>query len=70
MLKQKVMEQGVDPYDHLGAHLTPEELAEVLAMPLRSKEQIDRIMEIVDEFGLTDDDLRQLAYAAFGIKVK
>lgn len=70
LLKQKVMEQGVDPYDHLGAHLTPEELAEVLAMPLRSKEQIDRIMEIVDEFGLTDDDLRQLAYAAFGIKVK
>ncbi len=58
----------INPYQHLDKHLTPDEIAEVLAMPKHSKEQVDRIIEIVDEEGLVDEELRGLAYRAFKVQ--
>jgi len=68
MLGQVVIRNGIDPYQHLDKHLTPDEIAEVLAMPKYSRQQVDRIIEIVDEKGLVDEELRDLAYRAFKVQ--
>jgi hypothetical protein len=56
-----------DLYGHLPEHLTPKEREEINALPHRSKEQIDRIIEMVDEYGACDEELRALVYKGFGI---
>jgi len=66
ILKQQVIGKR-DPYAYLERYLTKAELDEVLALPMRSKEQVDRIIEIVDEYGACDDDLKATVYSAFGV---
>jgi hypothetical protein len=66
ILKQQVIGKR-DPYAYLERYLTKPELDEVLALPIRSKEQVDRIIEIVDEYGACDEELRQTIYSAFGV---
>jgi len=58
-----------DLFGHLHKYLTQEELREIDALPHRSKLQIDRVIEMVDEYGACDDELRGLVYKAFGIVV-
>jgi len=58
-----------DLYSHLPEYLTPKELEEIRALPHRSRQQIDRLVEIVDEYGACDDELRGLVYRAFGAVV-
>ena len=65
ILQQVVLAGKRDPYQYLDQHLTPEELAEVNSLPHRSKEQIDRIVRIVDEFGACDAELQEIIYRAF-----
>jgi hypothetical protein len=36
---------------------------------MRSKEQVDRIIEIVDESGVCDKTLRDAIYKAFGVGI-
>jgi len=36
-------------------------------IPFRSKRQVDRIIELVDEYGACDEDLRKAVYELFGI---
>jgi hypothetical protein len=55
-----------DLYGHLQRYLTPEELQEINTLPHSSKEQVDRIIEMVDEYGACDNELRKLVYKAFG----
>lgn len=52
-------------YDHLPRYLSPDQLNEIYAMPLRSSEQIDRIIEIVDREGACDDSLRARVHRLF-----
>lgn len=59
------VERNVDPYDHLHKYLTQSELQEVLALPHGSRQQIDRVIEFVDEFGVCDEELRSLVYRLF-----
>jgi hypothetical protein len=67
MLLQVVIPQKRDPYSYLDRYLTPEELAEVSRLPSRSKTQVDRIIELVDEYGACDEELRGLVYQAFQV---
>lgn len=66
LLKQVVIAGARDPYDYLGEYLTDEEMREVCSMPSRSRAQIDRIVELVDEEGACNEELRKVVYEAFG----
>lgn len=65
IFQQVVIAGKRDPYIYLDQHLTEGELNEVNTFPHRSKKQIDRIIELVDEHGACDDELRQIIYKAF-----
>jgi hypothetical protein len=47
-IHQVVLQQKLDPYKYLDRYLTREQLEEVQALPQRSREQVDRIIELVD----------------------
>lgn len=59
----------LDPYDYLDRYLTPDEVADVQRFPARSKQQIDRIIALVDEYDACDDRLRERLYRLFGAEV-
>jgi len=67
LLFTQVVKSETDLYSHLQTYLTPEELEEINTLPHRSKQQMDRIIEMVDEYGACDDKLRGLVYKAFGL---
>jgi hypothetical protein len=54
-----------NPYNHLHKYLTEQQLAEVLALPRKSREQVDRIIAFVDEDNAISNELRLLAYELF-----
>ncbi|QOJ34716.1 MAG: hypothetical protein HRU82_07070 [Nitrospira sp.] len=66
-MMRQVLSRGLDPYLYLDDHLTPAELQEVLQLPKHSAKQVDRIIEILDEYAACDNDLRNSAYEAFGV---
>lgn len=66
IFQQVVIAGKRDPYSYLDQYLTDEELNEVNALPYRSRKQVDRIIELVDEYEACDDGLRQVIYKAFG----
>jgi len=72
MLLSLVIRERLDPYRYLDRYLTQSEWAEVLALPKQSQVQVDRIIEILDEYGACygacDEELREQIYKAFGIK--
>lgn len=65
IFQQVVVAGKRDPYTYLDQYLTEGELTEVNALPHRSRRQIDRIIEFVDEHEACDDELRQIIYKAF-----
>ena len=65
IFQQVVIAGKRDPYTYLDQYLTEGELSEVNALPHRSRRQIDRIIELVDEYEACDDELRQIIYKAF-----
>lgn len=68
MLSQVVIQGKRDPYAYLDRYLTPLEIGEVMSLPYRSSIQIDRIVELVDDHGACDDELRNLVYEAFQVR--
>ena len=66
IFQQVVIAGKRDPHTYLDKYLTEGELNEVNALPHRSRKQIDRIIELVDEYEACDDELRQIIYKAFG----
>ncbi len=52
-------------YHHLPRYLTADEIAELYAMRLRSPEQIDRLIELVDREGACDAALRERIHLLF-----
>lgn len=58
------------PYNFLDRFLTPQEMEEVLALPHQSRAQVDRIIQIIDEHGACDDDLRRKTYQAFSVQTE
>lgn len=65
IFQQVVIAGKRDPYTYLDQYLTEGELAEVNSLPHRSRRQVDRIIELVDEHEACDDELRQIIYKAF-----
>jgi hypothetical protein len=57
----------VDPYAHLQDYLTTEQMREVGHMPVRSLEQVNRIIELADKDRIVDEELRGLIYRLFGV---
>ncbi len=67
VLKQVLIAGKRDPYSYLDRYLTEREHSEIKSLPFRSKQQVDRIIEFLDEFGACDEELRKTIYEAFGI---
>jgi len=65
IFQQVVVAGKRDPYTYLDRYLTEGELAEINALPHRSRRQVDRIIELVDEHEACDNALRQIIYKAF-----
>lgn len=61
----ETLKKNVDPYDYLERYLNKQERDEVMMLPMRSPKQIDKIIEILDEFDACDEDLRQKIYTLF-----
>lgn len=57
----------LDPFLYLNKYLTKAELKDVMALPMKSIGQVDRIIQILDDYGACDDELRRKVYRAFGI---
>ncbi|EIJ33965.1 hypothetical protein [Thiothrix nivea] len=51
-----------DPYIYLSQYLTNKQLEELLSYEYKSKEQIDRLIEMIDITGACDASLRAKAY--------
>ena len=68
LIEQVGIPNKVDPYEHLDRYLTKVELGEVLALPRQSKQQVDRIIQLVDEYDACDDSLRLKVYQLFRVK--
>lgn len=67
LIKQVFLQKKIDPYMYLGRYLSNNEIEEILSLPFRSKRQVDRIIEIVDEYGACNEGLRKAVYELFGI---
>ena len=65
LILEQVVIGHLDPFTYLDRYLTKTELDEVLALPRKSQVQIDRIIEILDEYGACDEELRGKVYKAF-----
>jgi hypothetical protein len=68
MFSQVVIPGKKDPYEYLNLYLTEPELEEVLSLPKNSQRQVDRIIELVDEYGACDQALRKKIYTAFKVR--
>jgi len=67
ILAQIVIPKRLDLYTYLKDWMTDEELSQVRALQDRSQAQVDKIIEIIDEFGACDDELRAVVYRVFGV---
>ncbi len=67
LLSQVFHREGIDPYMYLDRYLSDNEIEEILSLPFRSKSQVDRIIELVDEYGFCDKELRSAVYKLFGV---
>lgn len=65
LIRQVFQPKKINPYMYLGRYLEQNELEEVLAMPYRSTAQVDRIIEIVDDSGACDEELREHIHQFF-----
>jgi len=54
-----------NPYNHLATYLTPTQIDEVLRLPKRSAEQVDKVIAFIDVDGACTDHIRQQAYELF-----
>jgi hypothetical protein len=62
------IDSGANPYEHLEKYLEREALDEIERLPHRSAMQVNRIIELIDEHGACNDELRELAYCLFKVK--
>lgn len=68
LILNTVVESNIDPYDYLEGNMTSADLQEVFKLQHRSKEQVDKIISVIDENDACDDDLRKKIYKLFKIE--
>lgn len=69
MFQQVINRKNMDPYKYLNQYLTKPEIEEVFSLPMHSKVQVDRIIEIIDEYNACDYGLKNIIYKAFKVKI-
>jgi hypothetical protein len=67
LLTQLFPQKKIDPYMYLDRYLSNDEIEEILSLPFRSRLQVDRIIQHVDEYGCCDEELRSATYRLFGV---
>jgi hypothetical protein len=68
ILTQIAVPRKLDPYMYLDRYLMPEEVVKILSLPHRSKEQVDIIINIIDEYNICTEEMRMVVYKLFGVK--
>lgn len=68
LISQVFIPKKIDPYMYLDRYITRQELDKVLSLPHRSKEQVDCIIELVDEYNACTEEIRNLVYEFFNVK--
>ena len=68
LIQQGLFPKKLNPYLYLNRYLTPQEMKDVLTLPHRSKQQVDKIIQFVDEYNVCDMKLRRLIYQLFEVK--
>lgn len=68
LISQVFIPKKIDPYMYLDRYVTRQELENVLSLPHRSKEQVDCIIELVDEYNACTEEIRNLVYEFFNVK--
>jgi hypothetical protein len=59
----------IDPFTHLDEYFFPQEIEYVLSTQ-DLKQQVDRIIEVLDEYNACDDSLRSEVYKLFGVALE
>lgn len=67
VLLNQFLARNIDPYEHLQKYLTPAQIEMAMALPFRSKAQVDFIIEAADEYQACDSELRAMIYRLFGM---
>lgn len=57
--------KGIDPYAYLDKYLDGSQIALVKKLPHRSREQVDKIISLIDKDGACNDEIRTQAYELF-----
>lgn len=65
LIEQVAKPQNLNPYNYLSRYLTKSQIEAVLALPYKSKLQVDKIIHFVDEYGACDEEMRQMVYKYF-----
>lgn len=68
LVNQVVKQNKLNPYLYLNQYLHDDQIEDVFSRPYRSKEQIDRIIELIDSYQICTETLRQEVYKAFIVK--
>jgi len=68
LINQVVKQKRLEPYLYLNQYLYADQLEDVFSRPYRSKEQIDRVIELIDSYQICTETLRQDVYEAFNVK--
>lgn len=69
LLITQYINRNVNPYMYLGQFLTNDEIERVMSLPYRSKEQVDAIIQMFDEYDACSDQLRELVYQLFKVRI-
>ncbi len=65
IVNQILKPRKLNPYLYLNRYLQDDQIEDIFSRPYRSKEQIDRIIELIDSYQICTDTLRQEVYEAF-----
>ncbi len=68
LVNQILKQQKLDPYLYLNQYLNDDQMEDIFSRPFRSKEQIDRIIELIDSYQICTETLRQAVYEVFNVK--
>lgn len=67
LLIDHALKAGIDPYERLTGYLDKEQMGQISSVPHRTKEQVNKIIELVDEYRSCDEELRQKIYRLFNV---
>lgn len=67
LILQQLNGKKINPFEHLNKYLLPNQLDKALTLPMRSKEQVDFIIDAADKYKACNDELRQMIYRLFEV---